>query len=86
MEYIEQICRESKETKISKLYSFCKEKLSNKYNISYPTFYRIVSNLDGFFNKSSNFHMKKIKRKIKFISFLKFLYTYLYLKKKVSIR
>lgn len=62
VEYIEQICRESKETKISKLYSFCKEKLSNKYNISYPTFYRIVSNLDGFFNKSSNFHMKKIKK------------------------
>ena len=59
VEFIEQICRESKETKISKLYSFCKEKLSNKYNISYPTFY---SNLDGFFNKSSSLHMKKIKK------------------------
>ena len=62
VEFIEQICRESKETKISKLYSFCKEKLASKYDISYPTFYRIVSNLDGFFNKSSNLHMNKIKK------------------------
>lgn len=62
VDLIEQLCRESKETKISKLYSFCVEKLSDKYNISYPTFYRIVSNLDGFFNKSSNFHLQKIKK------------------------
>ena len=62
VELIEQLCRESSETKISKLYSFCVEKLSNQYNISYPTFYRIVSNLDGFFNKSSNLHLQKIKK------------------------
>ena len=59
---IEEFCRECEETKISQLYSIFVKKLSSKYNISYPTFYRIVSNLDGFFNKTTSFHLKKIKK------------------------
>ncbi|MFR8991604.1 MAG: Mu transposase C-terminal domain-containing protein [Fusobacterium sp.] len=59
---IEEFCRECEETKISQLYSIFIKKLSFKYNISYPTFYRIVSNLDGFFNKSTSFHLEKIKK------------------------
>lgn len=59
---IEDFCRECGETKISQLYSIFIKKLSSKYNISYPTFYRIVSNLDGFFNKTTTFHLEKIKK------------------------
>lgn len=62
IEFIENFCRECKETKISKLYSMFTEKLSSKYSISYPTFYRIVSNLDGFFNKTTSLHLEKIKK------------------------
>lgn len=60
---IKKIYKDSDETNISKLYDRCKEYLKEKeYNISYPTFYRIVSNLDGFFKKTSRLHIKKIKK------------------------
>ncbi|MDP0488933.1 MAG: helix-turn-helix domain-containing protein [Fusobacterium sp. JB020] len=60
---IKKLCKNSDDGNISKLYnkytSFFKNK---KYNISYPTFYRIVNNIDHFFKKSSDFHLKKIKK------------------------
>lgn len=60
---IKKIYKDSDETNISKLYDRCREYLKEKeYNISYPTFYRIVSNLDGFFKKTSRLHIKKIKK------------------------
>lgn len=60
---IKTICNKNDEANISKLYSRCKEKLLEKnYEISYPTFYRIVNNIDDFFKKTSNFHIKKIKK------------------------
>ena len=60
---IEEFCRECEETKISQLYSIFVKKLSSKYNISYPTFYRIVGPyFDGFFNKTTSFHLEKSKK------------------------
>lgn len=60
---IKKLCKESEEHNISELYDKCKNYLEEKeYNISYPTFYRIVNNLDGFFKKTSRLHMKKIKK------------------------
>lgn len=60
---IKKIYKSSEETNISSLYDRCKKYLEEKeYNISYPTFYRVVSNLDGFFKKTSRLHMKKIKK------------------------
>jgi len=60
---IKKLCKNSDDGNISKLYnkytSFFKNK---KYNISYPTFYRIVNNIDHFFKKSSDLHLKKIKK------------------------
>lgn len=63
IDIIKKVYKESNEKSISKLYAKCRKNLSeNKYSISYPTFYRIVSNLDGFFKKTSRFYMKKIKK------------------------
>lgn len=63
IEIINKICKESNEVSISKLYDKYKNFLNEKkYNISYPTFYRIVNNLDGFFKKTSKIHIKKIKK------------------------
>lgn len=63
MEIIKKVCRESSEANISQLYDKCRKFLEEKeYNVSYPTFYRIVNNLDGFFKKTSRIHMKKIKK------------------------
>ncbi len=60
---IKKVYKESDETNIAGLYDKCKYYLEEKeYNISYPTFYRIISNLDGFFKKTSRLHMKKIKK------------------------
>lgn len=63
MDIIKKVCRESSEANIFQLYDKCRKFLEEKeYNISYPTFYRIVNNLDGFFKKTSRIHMKKIKK------------------------
>ena len=63
MDIIKKVCRESSEANISQLYDKCRKFLEEKeYNVSYPTFYRIVNNLDGFFKKTSRIHMKKIKK------------------------
>lgn len=63
IDIIKKIYRDSGENSITGLYDKCRDYLEKKeYNISYPTFYRIVSNLDGFFKKTSRLHMKKIKK------------------------
>lgn len=64
LDIIKKVYKESSETNnIAQLYDKCKTYLEeNEYNVSYPTFYRIINNLDGFFKKSSRFHMKKIKK------------------------
>lgn len=60
---IKDLCSKENESNISKLYENCKNSLKEKdYNISYPTFYRILNNLDGFFKKSVSFHLNKIKK------------------------
>ncbi|WP_300328801.1 Mu transposase C-terminal domain-containing protein [Fusobacterium sp.] len=60
---IKDLCSKENESNISKLYESCKNTLKEKdYNISYPTFYRILNNLDGFFKKSVSFHLNKIKK------------------------
>ena len=63
MDIIKKVCRESSEANVSQLYDKCRKFLEEKeYNVSYPTFYRIVNNLDGFFKKTSRIHLKKIKK------------------------
>lgn len=63
IDIIKKVYKDSGENSIAGLYDKCRDYLEKKeYNISYPTFYRIVSNLDGFFKKTSRFHMKKIKK------------------------
>lgn len=63
LKLIKKLCETSDDGNISKLYnkytSFFKNK---KYNISYPTFYRIVNNIDHFFKKSTDLHIEKIKK------------------------
>ena len=60
---IKKFCSKEKESNISKLYENCQSFLKEKnYNISYPTFYRILNNVDGFFKKSMLYHMEKIKK------------------------
>lgn len=46
---------------ISKLFEKYSE-ISEKINISYPTFYRIINNLDTYVKKSSEFHIRKIEK------------------------
>lgn len=63
IDIIKKVYKDSGENSITGLYDKCRDSLEKKeYNISYPTFYRIVSNLDGFFKKTSRLHMKKIKK------------------------
>lgn len=60
---IKKFCSKEREANISKLYENCQNFLKEKnYNISYPTFYRILNNIDGFFKKSMSYHMDKIKK------------------------
>lgn len=59
---IKEVCKTSKETSITKLYSYCKNKFPEDFNISYATFYRIVNNIDEFFNKDTVRYMEKIKK------------------------
>lgn len=60
---IKKFCSKEKESNISKLYENCQSFLKEKnYSISYPTFYRILNNIDGFFKKSMSYHMEKIKK------------------------
>lgn len=60
---IKKFCSKDKESNISKLYENCQNFLKEKnYSISYPTFYRILNNIDGFFKKSMNYHLDKIKK------------------------
>ena len=46
---------------ITKLFERYSE-FSDKMNISYPTFYRIINNLDSYVKKSSEFHIRKIEK------------------------
>lgn len=62
LELIKNICKESEETSITKLYMKCKKKLPENFSISYATFYRIVNNIDEFFNKTTVKYMEKIKK------------------------
>lgn len=62
LEKIKQLCRESKETSITKLYASCKKKFPENFSISYATFYRIVNNIDEFFNKTTVKYIEKIKK------------------------
>lgn len=62
LERIKEICKESKETSITKLYASCKSKFPENFSISYATFYRIVNNIDEFFNKTTVKYMEKIKK------------------------
>ncbi|WP_286033439.1 helix-turn-helix domain-containing protein [Fusobacterium necrogenes] len=62
LELIKNICKDSKETSIAKLYEKCKTKLPESFSISYATFYRIVNNIDEFFNKTTVRYMEKIKK------------------------
>lgn len=60
---IKKFCSKEKESNISKLYENCQSFLKEKnYSISYPTFYRILNNIDGFFKKSMSYHIEKIKK------------------------
>lgn len=62
LEKIKEICKESKETNITKLYASCKKRFPENFSISYATFYRIVNNIDEFFNKTTVKYMEKIKK------------------------
>lgn len=62
LEKIKNICKESGETNITKLYSDCKDNFPETFSISYATFYRIVNNIDEFFNKTTVKYMEKIKK------------------------
>lgn len=62
LEKIKNICKESVETNITKLYSDCKDSFPETFSISYATFYRIVNNIDEFFNKTTVKYMEKIKK------------------------
>ena len=59
---IKSVCRESGETSITKLYANCKKKFPETFSISYATFYRVVNNIDEFFNKTTVKYMEKIKK------------------------
>lgn len=59
---IKKLCAETNETNITKLYNFYKKKLAADLKISYATFYRIVNNIDHFFNKDTIRYLKKIKK------------------------
>jgi putative transposase len=52
----------SGETSITKLYANCKKKFPETFSISYATFYRVVNNIDEFFNKTTVKYMEKIKK------------------------
>ncbi|WP_300356925.1 Mu transposase C-terminal domain-containing protein [Fusobacterium sp.] len=70
---IKKFCSEEKEPNISKLYESCNKFLKEKnYSISYPTFYRILNNLDGFFKKSISYHIEKIKKTNEFFLVIEF--------------
>lgn len=63
LKLIKKLCETSDDGNISKLYNKYTSFLKNKkYNISYPTFYRIVNNIDHFFKKSTDLHIGKIKK------------------------
>lgn len=62
LEKIREICKTSEETNITKLYNSCKKKFPDSFSISYATFYRIVNNIDEFFNKSTVKYMEQIKK------------------------
>lgn len=59
---IKNICKKSNETSITKLYNNCKNSFPETFSISYATFYRIVNNIDEFFNKTTIKYMEKIKK------------------------
>lgn len=60
---IKKLCKNNYDGNISKLYNKYTTFFKNKnYSISYPTFYRIVNNIDNFFKKSSDLNLNKIKK------------------------
>lgn len=59
---IKSICQNTTETNISKLYSIYKEKVAKEFSISYATFYKIVNNIDEFFNKDTVRYLENIKK------------------------
>lgn len=59
---IKKICNETSETNITKLYRYYKKKIADDLSISYATFYRIVNNIDHFFNKDTVRYLKNIKK------------------------
>lgn len=59
---IKSICENTTETNISKLYSIYKNKISQELSISYATFYKIVNNIDEFFNKDTVRYLENIKK------------------------
>ena len=59
---IEKLCSETTETNITKLYRHYKKKITKDLSISYATFYRIVNNIDAFFNKDTIMYLDKIKK------------------------
>ncbi|MGX6590615.1 helix-turn-helix domain-containing protein [Cetobacterium ceti] len=61
LKIIKKIHKENCDLSISKLYNTFKNKVPNvQCDISYPTFYRIINNLDSFVKNSSIYHIKKI--------------------------
>lgn len=63
VDLIKKIYYKEGESNLSKLYNNCQKYLKEKnYNISYPTFYRILNNIDGFFKKTTSYHLSKIKK------------------------
>lgn len=62
LERIKEVCRTSDETNITLLYDRCKEIFNESFTISYATFYRIVNNIDEFFNKTTSNYLEQIKK------------------------
>lgn len=64
LKIIKRLYLENSELSIKKLYELSLSILNSlNYEISYPTFYRIVNNLDDFVKTSSDRHIKKLSQK-----------------------
>lgn len=62
LEKIKEFCKNSSETNITTLYNNCKKIFPDNLSISYATFYRLVNNIDSFFNKTTVKYMETIKK------------------------
>ncbi|MBC2855749.1 MAG: Mu transposase C-terminal domain-containing protein [Cetobacterium sp.] len=73
MDIIKNLYMENYNLSISKLYEKSLSTLSSiNCEISYPTFYRVISSLDEFIKKSSNFHIEKISKPEEIFSIFQF--------------